>query len=781
MPSIQELRTTILLDSGFAYHQAGSIDQAEQRYRQVLELVPHHPHALYLLGTVALQTGQAEQAEMLLRRAVGRHSDMPDYYFALGRACKSQGRLAAAQDAYRRAIAIAPEVPAYHVSLGIVYREQESFERAQRCFERALELQPDSFEALVNLGNVHQSRAEWGLAQQRYREALARQPDHAEAAYNLARALAQQGAVDEAQALYKSLLARHPQHARSWFNLGNLYRDRRDYRQAADCYRRALGADPAMTEAHSAFGTTVRALHDHFAAASEQDLAAAEASFRQVLAIDGARADAHIGLGHVLLLRHALMESAAAFQRALELSGDTAEICTGLCHVNLQMGDVPATIAWTERAIAAAPDALAPASSRLILLNYVEQNATVVADAHRAFGSGLRAAIPIEAAAMTVANPDRCLRVGYLSADFYNHSIAWFIEPLLAHHDRESVRVVCYHTDARVDAVTQRLRTHADEWVDCAWLDDAALAQRIRDDAIDILVDLSGHSAGNRLALFARRPAPLQLTYLGYPATTGVSTIDYRVTDHAADPPGSEVLNVETLLRLPHSYFCYQPPLDAPAVTAPPALDNGFITFGCFNALYKISDAVLDQWASLLVALPDARLLLKSRGLSLPVVRDSLLTRFRARGVAEARLSLHDFHADTASHLALYGEVDIALDTFPYNGATTTCEALWMGVPVVSLSGQWPSARMGLSILKAAGLAAFATEDPEDYVATAAALANDRQRLAVLRDTLRDRLLTSPLLDAAGFTGNLEQAYRQIWRRWCMDRQAEGSRDTVRA
>lgn len=780
MSSIQELRITILLDSGFAYHRAGSIDAAAQRYREVLKLAPHHPRALYLLGTVALQAGDADQAEILLRRAVG-HQDMPDYYFALGRACKNQGRLVAAQDAYRRAIAIAPDVPAYYVSLGIVYREQENFEQAQRCFERALELQPDSVEALINLGNVHQSRAEWPLAQQRYREALDRRPDHAEAAYNLARACAQQGAVDQAQALYKQVLMRQPRHARSWFNLGNLYRDQHDYRRAVDCYGQALGADPGMIEAHSAFGTTVRALHDHFAAASEQDFAAAETCFRQVLASDGTRADAHLGLGHVLRLRNSFAEAAAAFQRALKLSGDTVEICTALCHVTLQMGDVPATIAWSERAIAAAPEAFAAASSRLILLSYVEQDATVLADSHRAFGSVVRAAVANQAPATTAANPERCLRVGYLSADFRHHSIAWFIEPLFAHHDRESVRVVCYHTDARVDAVTQRLRTHADEWVDCAWLDDAALAQRIRDDAIDILIDLSGHSAGNRLALFARRPAPLQLTYLGYPATTGVSTIDYRVTDHSADPPGSEVLNVETLLRLPHSYFCYQPPLDAPAVTAPPALDNGFITFGCFNALYKISDAVLDRWASLLAALPDARLLLKTRGLSLPVVRDSLLTRFRERGVAEARLVLHDFHADTASHLALYGEVDIALDTFPYNGATTTCEALWMGVPVVSLSGEWPSARMGLSILKAAGLAAFATEDPEDYVATALTLANDRQRLTVLRDTLRDRLLTSPLLDAAGFTGNLEQAYRQIWRRWCMDRQTEANRDTVSA
>ena len=774
MSSPQELRTSALLDNGFRYHQAGRIDQAEQHYRQVLELEPHHPHALYLLGTVALQAGQPEQAEMLLRRAIARHSDMPDYYFALGRACKNQGRLAAAQDAYRRAIAIAPDVPAYHISLGIVYREQESYERAQHCFERALELRPDSFEALVNLGNVHQSRTEWGPAERRYREALALQPGHAEAGYNLARALAQQGAVEAAQALYETVLRQHPQHARSWFNLGSLYRDRHCYREAADCYRGALRADPWMVEAHSTFGTTVRTLHDYFAAATQQDFADAEASFRQMLSIDSTRADAHIGLGHVLFIRNSLTESAAAFQRALDLSGVTAEICTGLCHVRLQMGDVPATITWTERAILAAPDALAPASSRLILLNYVEHDPSVLADAHRAFGSRLRATLPVEAAARTAANPGRCLRVGYLSADFRDHSIAWFIEPLLAQHDRESVRIICYHTDARVDAVTQRLRAHADEWVDCAWLDDAALAQRIRDDAIDILVDLSGHSAGNRLAVFARRPAPVQLTYLGYPATTGLSAIDYRITDHAADPPGNESLAVETLLRLPHSYFCYRPPTDAPAVTAVPALSKGFITFGCFNALYKISDAVLDQWAHLLLALPDARLLLKTKGLSVPVVRDALLMRFQARGVDEARLSLHDFHADTASHLALYGEVDIALDTFPYNGATTTCEALWMGVPVVSLSGEWPTARMGLSILKTVGLGEFATDDPEAYIDTALALADDLRRRVVLRETLRDRLLTSPLLDAPGFTRNLEQAYRQIWRRWCMDQQAAG-------
>ncbi len=436
-------------------------------------------------------------------------------------------------------------------------------------------------------------------------------------------------------------------------------------------------------------------MHERLALATTSDLAVAENSFRQALQLDDTRAADHVGLGKLLLEHNALAQAEAEFRRALELAGDSDDVCTRLAQVYLSRGDVYAALEWIERAACAAPRSAEVASSRLMLLNYIMADADELARAHREFAA-LYTDITVPAAE-SVTDADRCLRIGYLSADFRNHSVAFFIEPIIQHHDRKDFQVFCYHSDGRADAVTERLRQRADHWRECATLDDDALARQIRDDGIDILVDLSGHSAGHRLGVMARRPAAVQASYLGYPGTTGLPSVDYRITDVASDPPGCEALSVEQPLRLPNSYFCYRPPVDAPPVTVPPVQINGCITFGSFNALYKLSDPLLDTWAEALRAMPETRLLLKCKDLSSPEACMRLVGRFQARGIDATRLELHHWHEQSANHLGHYANVDIALDTFPYNGATTTMEALWMGVPVVSLCGIWPTARMGRS------------------------------------------------------------------------------------
>lgn len=386
---------------------------------------------------------------------------------------------------------------------------------------------------------------------------------------------------------------------------------------------------------------------------------------------------------------------------------------------------------------------------------------------HRHYGELMSAAVPARYAGRHRGTPDpgRRLKIGYVSRNFLRHSVSFFIEPVIAQHDRSRFEVHCYYTHEVVDETTQRIAHLADSWRHVHGEDDDALAARIHDDGIDILVDLGGHTKLNRLGVFAQKPAPVQMTWIGYPDTTGLPAMDYRITDAIADPaPQAEALHTERLLRLDAPFLCYQPPLDSPAVAA---REGGPVTFGSFNMLAKLNDPVVELWGRILAAVPDSRLVLKSGALKHAETAMRVRSRFGAQGIAPERIELLDWAEGRAEHLAAYGAIDIALDTHPYNGTTTTCEALWMGVPVVALAGEAHMSRVGATLLAAAGLADLVTENADDYVSIAVALARDATRRRTLRGALRQRLASSPLLDHATFTRGLERAMRRAWRQWC--------------
>jgi predicted O-linked N-acetylglucosamine transferase (SPINDLY family) len=372
------------------------------------------------------------------------------------------------------------------------------------------------------------------------------------------------------------------------------------------------------------------------------------------------------------------------------------------------------------------------------------------------------------------SDPARKLRVGYVSADFRQHAVASFIEPIIAAHDRTQVSVTCY-SDGMPDAVTARLREVArpDAWRDVRPLTDEALARQIIDDKIDILVDLAGHTSGNRLLTFARRPAPVQITYCGYPGTTGLAAIGWRLTDALADPPGdADRQHAEQLWRLPHGFLCFQPDPELGTPSRPPCSLNGgtAVTFGSFNNLSKLGDEVLAAWARILEGVPGSRLFLKSRALTDEEPRQRLRRVFADHGIAPQRLEFAPYAATTQDHLSLYSQVDLALDPFPYNGTTTTCEALWMGVPVLSLGGKTHAGRVGASLLNAVGFPELVVGSIDKYVAAAVALAADRERLATYRAELRPRMTSSPLTNPRLITADIESAYREMWRQFCATR-----------
>ena len=360
--------------------------------------------------------------------------------------------------------------------------------------------------------------------------------------------------------------------------------------------------------------------------------------------------------------------------------------------------------------------------------------------------------------------PDRRLRIGYLSPDFRSHSVAFFFEPVIEAHDRAAFEVTCYSNVPRPDHATLRFERLADRWRNVRGLGDEAAAALIRADGIDILIDLAGHTGENRLDVMARKPAPVAVTWLGYPDTTGLPQIDYRITDAWADPPGaSERFHTEELVRLPGGFLCYMKPRDVAGCGLPPCERTGHITFGSFNNFSKLNPQVAEVWSAILDRVPGSRLLLKSKALGDQGARQRARELFRGRDGVE----LLARNPSVRQHLEIYGRVDIALDPFPYNGTTTTCEALWMGVPVVALAGRRHAGRASLSLLASLGLEELIAESVEDYARIAAGLAGDPARLRELRATLRRRMAESRLTDAQTFTRVLESAYRTMWRRWC--------------
>jgi protein O-GlcNAc transferase len=364
------------------------------------------------------------------------------------------------------------------------------------------------------------------------------------------------------------------------------------------------------------------------------------------------------------------------------------------------------------------------------------------------------------------SDPQRRLRVGYVSADFRSHAVAFFLEPILAHYDPRQVETFCYSGVAAPDEVTARLRGLAQHWVETLGLSDEELATRIRADGIDLLVDLVGHTGGNRLRVFARKPAPVQLIYLGYPGTTGLSTIDYRLTDAVADPPEETSWHTEELLHLPGVFCCYAPPGNIPQEIRLPSDRQGGVTFGSLHKLEKLNGAVLDLWVRIVQEVPGSRLL-SCRDALRGTTATYWLEQFLQRGLAREQIVLQWLEPVGMQHLRVYDQIDIALDAFPWNGHTTACEALWMGVPVVTLRGQRHAGRMVASLLSCLGLTELLAETPEEYARIAVRLANDPQQRGKWRAGLRERMQQSPLCDAANFTRGLEAAYRRVWQNWC--------------
>jgi predicted O-linked N-acetylglucosamine transferase (SPINDLY family) len=527
-------------------------------------------------------------------------------------------------------------------------------------------------------------------------------------------------------------------------------------------FRQALYLQPDVAEIHNNLGMGLRkqgiedeAMH-HFQAA---------------LRLQPALADAHNNLGLALAAKGSPNEAIDCYERALQFQPQHLGALTNLGNAFKDQGLMTDAVACYHNALAIRPDDAKIHSALLLALHYQPD-----ADAQEILGEARRYAQQHAAPLAGAIKPFQArplvgcrLRVGYVSADFREHPVAYFLEPILSAHDRRHFEIFCYADVPNADAVTQRLQAYADQWRSLVGMSDAQVADTIREDGIDILVDLSGHTGGNRLLVFARKPAPVQASYLGYLGTTGLATVDYYITDAHSDPPGlTEPHFQEQLVRLPECGFCYQPG-PAPGVNPSlPANQAGRVTFGCLNPVVKLSAEVLALWARVLEAVPTSRIVLRT-GVGRRA-EDRLRDTLAANGVAQDRLLFADRTATRFDYLKLFQALDLCLDPFPYPGVTTTCDALWMGVPVITLAGRTSVSRIGLRFVGSVGVTELIAETPEAYVRTATELAHDLPRLAALRCGLRERMSRSPLMHARGLTRHLEDAYRRMWDRYAAAR-----------
>lgn len=631
------------------------------------------------------------------------------------------GDLEAARSSFSRVIELDPRCAQGYYMLSAIAVQDGDVESASGLVQRAIRMEPSNADFHFGLANIYVSQGKLAEAIREYQDATRLRPDLPEWRLELAATLIRADRLAEAIASYEGGLKAGPPDARAYFDLGDALLKRRLLNEAEQAFRQAAIMAPDSGGIQFYLAVVYREQHRP---------ADAEAAARKAIAVAPDMPQGWFALGGALMRQAKPVEAVEHYREAISLMPEYEAAWDGL----------------------------------LFAMNYSDQwSPRELFDAHVKWGqrSPEVGSMPIPSS-HRVAN--HRIRIGYLSADFRQHPVSHFIEPVLRHHDGDRFEIFCYHSDAREDSITTRLTGWVKHWRSVGDASDDDLERMLREDDLDILVELSGHSDGHRLGVLARRVAPIQVTYLGYPNTTGLRAIDYRITDGHADPPGeSDELHVERLVRLPTTFLCYSPPEEASGLPIAPFQRKGYVTFCSFNNFAKISPTCMALWVRVLSAVPNSKLLIKTFGLQEQGLRRTLLEQLERAGADSDRISIAVPKRSHRDHMETYGEADIALDTFPYNGTTTTLDALWMGVPVISLAGDRHASRVGLSILSTVGLTEFATQTPDQYVAAAVELAGDPDKLGLLHRSLRERLAGSPLTDGRRFTAALEEAYLEIW------------------
>lgn len=767
------------------------LQHTEQICRSILRIDPIHGDALHVLGIVAHRQGRQVEATNIIRRALATATEQSsnravdrDTLRELDRAVKT----------YRESIQRDPQSAEVYYALGIEQIETGDFTGAIASFEHALVIRRDWLDAAEKLGEASLHANDSNRAVHILEQLTACCPERVSARRLLAESYVKQGRLEKAALQFQEAIRHSDSDAHLHYQLGRTRLLQGRLSEASESLAVALALDPDHKAAWNERGAALlnlgetEAARSHFGEALKRNphdpdalcnlalihLLASEFDqagklCRRALQTTPDHAATHNLLGNVLRLQGKLQEAVSSFQQALHLNAAYTEAHNNLALSFQTQGRMEQAVAHYRRAVESRSNCVSAHSNLLLSLHYLPDN-----DLDKHFSEHLNWA---EAHAnslprMELANspdPDRKLRVGYLSADFREHPVGTFIEPIITGHDPTQVEVACYSNVAAPDDLTRRLEASVDHWRTTNWRNDDEVARQIVSDGIDILVDLAGHTAGNRLQILARKPAPIQITYLGYGGTTGLETVDYRLTDSVADPVGEPRRHTEELQRLQSGLLCFVPPTDAPPVAPSPVEKNGYVTFGSFNNPSKLNAHCIELWSRLLREISGSRMILKYPAFGDADTRDRCLNLFVEQGIAAERIEFRGGKLPLTDHYAAFGDVDIMLDSFPYSGSTTTCESLWMGIPVVTLRGKSFVGRISASILTTIGRAELIADSLDDYHQRVQALVASNSQLASIRSSLRGQMMSSSLCDPQGYTREIETVYRQVWRKWCRE------------
>jgi len=802
------------------HHVAGRFAEAEGLYRELLREQRGGAKVLHMLGMAEFQQGRGAAGLASVEAAIALAPGIAKYHGHRGLILASLGNSDAAIEAYRAAVAIEPGASDVLNNLGAALWGRGDFDGAIESYRRALRADPTAIQAAVNLGTLLTNRGELAEAVELLQKAIEQRPGDAtileslakalnnlavqageqgdvaqsakalrralqlcptfpEAHFNLGKTFEAMHRIDDAIAEYATAIAQKPDLTGAYNNLGILLCARGRVDEGIAKYREALRQQPTETKTINNLGNALRALGK---------LKEAESAYRQGLQIKPNDAEIWSNLGTVLDAQERLDEALWAFDRSISLRPNFSQVHNNVGNALKSLGNIDGAIKAYQRAIDVDPGNQTAHSNRLYTMYFhVDYSPERILAEHRKWNSAHAARL--RPTTFPVRGPRARLRIGYVAPNFRDHCQSLFTVPLLAHHNSEQVEVFAYSDVPVPGAVTQRLRGYADGWRNICGMPDDAVVDLIQRDGIDVLVDLSLHMADNRLLVFARTPAPLQVTWLGYPGTTGLETIDYRLTDPFLDPASehNDALYSERSYRLPDTFWCYDPTQGSGfgvhgsgnareggcGVNDLPAESNGLITFGCLNNFCKVNEPTLDLWAAVLRAIPTSKLLLLAPRAARPRVQVAL----QRGGVGADRIDFVD-RVPRDRYLATYHRIDIGLDTVPYNGHTTSLDAFWMGVPVITLVGNAPVGRAGWSQLNNLGLQSLAATTREQFVQITTALCEDIPRVRELRASLRDRLASSPLMDGARFAMNVEAAFWEMWQK--EPRRREGAKENAK-
>ncbi|XP_024521713.1 probable UDP-N-acetylglucosamine--peptide N-acetylglucosaminyltransferase SPINDLY [Selaginella moellendorffii] len=731
-----------LTQCGILYKEEGHLLEASEAYQKALQADPKYKPALESLAVVLTDIGTS------LKLSGNVHDGMQKYFEALR--------------------ADATYAPAFY-NLGVVYSEMLQYDTALNCYEKAAAHRPMYAEAYCNMGVIYKNRGDLDAAIACYERCLAVSPNFEIAKNNMAIALTDlgtkvklEGNIHQGVAYYKKALLYNWHYADAMYNLGVAYGEMLKFDMAVVMYELALHFNPQCAEACNNLGVIYK---------DRDNLDRAVECYQMALTIKPDFSQSLNNLGVVYTVQGKMDSASAMIEKAILANPSYAEAYNNLGVLHRDAGNIYLAIEAYERCLRIDSDSRNAGQNRLLAMNYIYEDEDKLYHAHRDWGKRFLRLYSPYTTWSNSKEPDRPLTIGYISPDYFTHSVSYFIEAPLMHHDYSNYRVVVYSAVVKADAKTQRFKDavlkNGGMWKEVYGIDEKKVAALVREDNVDILVELTGHTANNKLGVMACRPAPLQATWIGYPNTTGLATIDYRFTDSLADPPDTRQRHVEELVRLPGCFLCYTPSAEAGPIVQAPALTNGFVTFGSFNNLAKITPRVVRVWARILCAVPTARLVVKCKPFCCDGIRDKFLAKFEELGVQPMRLDLLPLILLNHDHMQAYSFMDISLDTFPYAGTTTTCESLYMGIPCVTMAGKVHANNVGVTLLSQVGLCNLIARTEDEYVKKAVDLASDVSKLSALRTGLRDRMLKSQLCNGPSFVQGLEAAYRTLWQRYC--------------